>query len=143
MTGQAVDEEQAMSVTGKWRIVEMELWDREAIDLVGPASIEFRRDRTGPFRFVAVEGWMDWRPGGRDGHASAEFTWEGDDDGAPISGRGWVVLEDQDGMRGHFYFHLGDDSAFRAVRATRRRSIPRSGVEGLVPARRVELRLPP
>jgi hypothetical protein len=30
-----------MGVAGKWRIAEMDLWDREALDLVGPAFIEF------------------------------------------------------------------------------------------------------
>lgn len=47
-----------MNVTGRWRIVEMDLWDLEAIDLQEPAFIEFRTDRTGQFRFIAVEGWM-------------------------------------------------------------------------------------
>lgn len=27
-------------LTGRWRITEMELWDSEAIDLLGPAFIE-------------------------------------------------------------------------------------------------------
>ena len=48
-------------MAGKWRIAEMDLWDREALDLVGPAFIEFHRDLTGSFRFIAVEGWMDCR----------------------------------------------------------------------------------
>jgi hypothetical protein len=46
----------AVSVTGAWRIVEMDLWDAEAIDLLGPGSIQFGADRTGHFRFIAVEG---------------------------------------------------------------------------------------
>ena len=33
-----------MSLKGRWRIVEMELWDEDAIDLVGPAFIELRDD---------------------------------------------------------------------------------------------------
>lgn len=32
-------------IEGRWRIVETELWDREALDLVVPAYIRF--DRTG------------------------------------------------------------------------------------------------
>ena len=28
-----------MGISGKWRITEMEAWDREAIDLIGPALI--------------------------------------------------------------------------------------------------------
>jgi hypothetical protein len=63
-----------MSVTGRWRIVEMDLWDLEAIDLLGPAFIEFRRDRTGEFRFIAVEGWMDCANGERDGRPNRSDT---------------------------------------------------------------------
>lgn len=106
-----------MSLIGTWRIVEMDLWDLKAIDLVGPGFIEFAEDRTGRFGFIAVEGWMDCRHGERDGHPSVEFTWEGDDDGDHVSGRGWATLEDGGSLRGHIYFHLGDDSSFRAVRA--------------------------
>ncbi len=40
-------------VAGRWRIVEMELWDRDDLDLVGPAFIEFDEDRTGRFAFIA------------------------------------------------------------------------------------------
>jgi hypothetical protein len=106
-----------MNVTGRWRIVEMDLWDLEAIDLLEPAFIEFRRDRTGQFRFIAVEGSMDCAHGKRDGRPSADFTWEGNDEGDRASGRGWAVLEQDGSLRGHIYFHLGDDSGFRAVRA--------------------------
>lgn len=106
-----------MHVTGRWRIVEMDLWDLEAIDLLEPAFIEFRRDRTGQFRFIAVEGWMDCAHGKRDGRPSADFTWEGNDEGDRASGRGWAVLEPDGSLRGHIYFHLGDDSGFCAVRA--------------------------
>lgn len=30
-------------VVGRWRIVETEMWDREALDLVVPAYIKFDR----------------------------------------------------------------------------------------------------
>ncbi|MGQ0668145.1 MAG: hypothetical protein ACT4PO_00470 [Actinomycetota bacterium] len=106
-----------MSLTGTWRIVEMDLWDLEAIDLLGPGFIQFGKDRTGHFRFIAVEGWMDYRHGQRDGRPCVEFTWDGDDDGDRASGRGWAALAGDGSLRGHIYFHLGDDSGFRAVRA--------------------------
>ena len=44
----------SMGVTGAWRIVEMDLWDAEAIDLLGPGFIKFGGDRSGRFRFIAV-----------------------------------------------------------------------------------------
>ena len=39
------------NISGKWRITKMDLWDQEAIDLLGPAFIEFKGAR-GQFRFV-------------------------------------------------------------------------------------------
>lgn len=48
-----------MSLVGRWRIAEMDLWDLEDIDLIEPAFIEFGQDRTGHFLFIAVQGFMD------------------------------------------------------------------------------------
>lgn len=45
-----------MSLFGRWRITDMDLWDQEAIDLVGPAFIQFSGGQSGQFRFIAVEG---------------------------------------------------------------------------------------
>jgi hypothetical protein len=33
-----------MRVAGRWRIVEAELWDSDALNLVAPAFIEFAED---------------------------------------------------------------------------------------------------
>jgi hypothetical protein len=101
--------------TGRWRIVEMDLWDRDALDLVAPAFIEFSPDHTGEFGFIVVTGWIDWRRVGT-GRSGVEFTWEGTDEGDQVSGRGWAELLDDGVMNGHLYFHLGDDSSFRAER---------------------------
>jgi hypothetical protein len=49
------------SLIGRWRIEETDVWGRDDLDLVGPAFIEFGRDNTGSFGFVAVRGWMDCR----------------------------------------------------------------------------------
>lgn len=105
-----------MSLLGRWRLLEMELWDVEAMDLVGPAFIEFDEEGTGRFGFIAVEGYLDCRPGERSGRPGVEFTWEGSDDGEPAGGRGWAVLNEDGSLHGRIYFHLGDDSGFRAVR---------------------------
>ncbi len=106
-----------MRLAGRWRIVDMELWDAEAIDLVGPGFIEFDRCRTGRFRFIAAEGLLDCREVVRDGQPGVEFTWEGSDDGDPVTGRGWAVLNSDDALDGRIFFHLGDDSGFQATRA--------------------------
>ena len=102
-------------MTGSWRIVEMDLWDRETIDLVGPAFIELNADGTGRFRFIAVEGYLDCRYAERGDLPKVEFTWEGHDEGDHASGRGWAQLETDGSLRGHIFFHAGDDSGFRAV----------------------------
>ena len=102
-------------MAGSWRIVEMDLWDRDAIDLVGPAVIELNADGTGRFHFIAVEGYLDCRYAERGDLPKVEFTWEGHDEGDHASGRGWAQLQTDGSLRGHIFFHAGDDSSFRAV----------------------------
>ncbi|GHF98336.1 hypothetical protein GCM10017567_11270 [Amycolatopsis bullii] len=89
-------------------------WDREAIDLVEPGFIEFAEDGTGQIGFIAVAGQLDCRASERDGSPGVEFTWAGVDEGDQVSGRGWAVLVADDTIEGHLFFHLGDDSSFRA-----------------------------
>jgi hypothetical protein len=95
----------------------MELWDRDAIDLVGPGFIEIRSDGTGRLRFIAVEGWMDIREIDGAGVPGIEFSWEGNDEGDAASGRGWATLSEDGSLSGRILFHMGDDSSFNAVRA--------------------------
>lgn len=103
-------------LAGRWRIVDMELWDAAAIDLVGPGFIEFDPDGLGRLGFIAVEGQLDCRDVVRDGQPGVEFTWQGTDDGDPVTGRGWAILTNDDALDGRIFFHLGDDSGFQAVR---------------------------
>lgn len=74
----------ATGIQGRWRIVEMELWDRDALDLVAPAHLDFATDGTGQFGFIAVQGWIDWRV---DDSGRVEFSWDGVDEGDQVSGR--------------------------------------------------------
>ncbi len=104
-----------MSITGRWRITEMEMWDQDAIDLVQPGFIEFGGDGLGQFGFIAVNGELDCRDAACGGRPGVEFSWEGNDDTSPASGRGWAVLNPDGSLDGHIYFHLGDDSSFHAA----------------------------
>jgi hypothetical protein len=106
-----------MSLFGKSRITEMDLWNQEAFDLMGPAFFSFDGKRSGEFCFIAVEGWMECRHRERNGRPFVEFTWEGNDECDPASGRGWVALEADGTLSGHIYFQHGDDSGFRAIRS--------------------------
>ena len=101
---------------GRWRIVEIDLWDREALDLVEPAYFELDDSGRGCFGFIAVEGDLDYRYAEVDGYPRVDFTWEGTDECDARSGRGWAQVEPDGTLRGHIFFHGGDDSGFLAVR---------------------------
>jgi hypothetical protein len=94
----------------------MDNWDLAAIDLVQPGFIEFGEDGLGSLGFIVVTGQLDYRGAVRDGRPGIEFSWQGSDEGDEVSGRGWAALTADDTLEGHIYFHLGDDSAFRAER---------------------------
>jgi hypothetical protein len=96
---------------GRWRIAEMDLWDDEAIDLLGPAFLEIKGGQ-GEICFIAVTGSLDVRYDTRNGAPIAEFSWEGADEDEPSSGRGWLVPGTAGRLVGHIYFHNGDDSGF-------------------------------
>ena len=53
MTSHVLAKVSAGAPEGQWRIVEMELWDRAALDLVEPAFIDFAADGTGELRFLS------------------------------------------------------------------------------------------
>jgi hypothetical protein len=110
-----VDGGSVKGLTGRWRIVEMDNWDRDAINLVAPGFIEFAKKGTGEFGFIAVRGWLDCRWSERNGRPFVEFSWEGVDEGDQVNGRGWAVVAEDGGLIGHLFFHLGDESGFRAT----------------------------
>jgi hypothetical protein len=100
---------------GTWRIVEMEVWDREALDLVAPATLIIGKNRQGRIAFIAVEAHIDYHVLLRDGLPAIEFSFQGSDEGDEVTGRAWAVLEGER-LRGRLFFHMGDDSWFVAER---------------------------
>jgi hypothetical protein len=48
-----VIERSSVDLVGRWRILEMDRWNRAAIELLGPGFFEFSRNGTGRFRFIA------------------------------------------------------------------------------------------
>ena len=103
---------------GQWRIVAMELWAADDLDLLGPAHLTLKRDGLGRSGFLAIEADLDYRVGKRDGGPAVEFTFEGFDEGDRINGRGWATLA-EDELRGRIFIHRGDDSGFTARRSGR------------------------
>jgi hypothetical protein len=78
--------------------------------------IEFGEDGLGRLGFIVVTGELDCRDADSDGQPGIEFSWQGSDEGDDASGRGWAALNPDGTLEGHIYFHLGDDSGFRAER---------------------------
>ena len=80
-----------------------------------PPRSPFGRDRMGELNLIAIEASVDYRVGTRDGAPIAEFSWEGDDDGRPISGRGRARLDGQ-GLVGRLFIHQSDEAELVAKR---------------------------
>jgi hypothetical protein len=55
-------------ILGDWPIVEMELWDRDALDLAVPAHMTFGPDELGEIQLIAIEASIDYRVSGMDCH---------------------------------------------------------------------------
>lgn len=99
-------------------------WDQDYVDMEAPGHFTFKTPNSGSFQFGLVQAEMDCR---MDRQCRVEFTWSGFDEGDETNGRGHAEIVDGE-LRGHLYIHLGDDSAFRAVRqavAPKRRRRPR------------------
>ena len=62
---------------GTWRIIEMEQWDQDYIDLVVPGYFSFREDDLGEFQFDTVHGEIDYRIERYQETERLEFSWEG------------------------------------------------------------------
>ncbi len=114
--------------SGTWRITEMEVWNQDAFDLLGPAHFSFEDDALGNFRFIAVEGDMDCRFSKKDNKPLVEFSWNGGDENEPTCGRGWAIV-DGDTLTGRIFIHRGDDSAFKAERQSDAKSTRARGAK--------------
>lgn len=102
------------TLLGRWRIIEMNEYARSDVDAVEPGYIRFASGRHGDFAYAAVHGWMDCQFIEHEGRPGWEFTWEGNDGGDPVHGRGWVNLVDEHEIEGQIFVHLGGDATFRA-----------------------------
>ncbi len=96
---------------GPWRIVWMDGWDQDYVDMEVPGHFTFEKKGIGNFQFGMVQGQIDYRLVAN----RVDFTWFGFDEGDEISGRGVAEIV-QEELHGHLYIHMGDDSAFRAIK---------------------------
>jgi hypothetical protein len=103
--------------SGEWQITSTDMWDAKEL---GAARLTFDCDRSGELEIIAIAASVDYRLGTRDGEPIVEFSWEGDDDGSPISGRGWARAT-AGGLTGGLFIHGGDESTFTARRPDKQR----------------------
>ncbi len=97
---------------GRWRIVEADLWDRDYLDLVGPAFISIGRDGRGELAFGVVNAGLDLEYA----RTIVFFTFEGFDEGDEVSGSGSAELTEDGALEIEIAFHLGDDAVLKAKR---------------------------
>ena len=73
---------------GKWRITKADIWDRDYLDLVQPAYIEFGQNGRGEFALGAMQATMELEYAAR----IVFFHWTGFDEGDEMSGSGSADL---------------------------------------------------
>jgi hypothetical protein len=93
----------------------MEQWDQEFVDAEVEGFFEFELDGRGSFQFGYVRGQIDYQLSMHESQPRVEFSWDGCDEMDPAQGRGWATVEGGQ-IDGMFFFHQGDESAFKAVK---------------------------
>jgi hypothetical protein len=98
----------------KWKILEMDQWDLDYIDMEEAGHVTFKKGGSGGFHFGCVDASLDWRYD--ESLDRVDFTFEGFDEGTEVSGRGWAKVEGKQIM-GQIVFHQGDESGFKAKKS--------------------------
>jgi hypothetical protein len=100
-------------LVGRWRIVEADIWDRDHLDLCGPATLTITA-QGGEIAFGALEAGLEVEYA-RD---SIGFRWAGCEEGDQVEGEGTAELLDDGTIEIEFASHNGDEAVLKAKRAT-------------------------
>jgi len=104
-------ESPASEVLGRWRIVAIEGWDTDYVDMLGPGHIQLDA-AGGHIEFGAVQISLDcWYS-----RTGAYFTFQGSDEGTEVSGDGDADIAEDGTLSGEIRFHNGDEMPFIARR---------------------------
>ena len=87
---------------GKWKITKMEQWDQKYVDLIESGYIEFGDRKSGSLHFGCIYADIEYSISN---DAKVVFSFQGDDEGKIISGRGWVKLKNNN-LYGHIFIHM-------------------------------------
>ena len=99
-------------LVGRWRIVEADIWDRDRLDLCGPATLTITA-QGGEIAFGALEAGLEVEYA-RD---SIGFRWAGCEEGDQVEGEGTAELLDDGTIKIEFAYHNGDEAVLKAKRA--------------------------
>jgi hypothetical protein len=99
-------------VLGRWIIVAADLWDRDYLDLAGPAYFQIGNQGWAEFAFGAVDATAELEYGQR----IVFFRWSGFDEGDAIGGSGSAELQDDGSLEIELCFDDGDDATLTAQR---------------------------
>lgn len=99
-------------IVGRWRIVGADLWDRDHLDLVGPATLTIGAHGQGEIAFGAMQASLniDYGPD------EIGFTWSGFDEMDEVTGSGSAELQDDGSLQIEFEYHNGEEAVLKAVR---------------------------
>jgi hypothetical protein len=96
---------------GRWRIVEADIWDRQYLDLCGPATLTITA-QGGEIAFGAMEAGLEVEYA-RD---SIGFRWFGSDEGDQVDGEGSAELLEDGSIEIELAYHNGDEAVLKAKR---------------------------
>ena len=96
---------------GRWRIVEADLWDRDYLDLCGPATLTVTA-QGGEIAFGALDAGLQVEYA-RD---SICFRWAGRDEGDEVQGEGTAEFLDDGTIEIEFAFDNADEAILKAKR---------------------------
>jgi hypothetical protein len=99
---------------GRWRIVAADLWERDHLDLCGPATLDIRADGHGEIAFGALQASLDLAYGRSD----VSFDWIGFDEMDEVIGSGSAELLEDGSLEIEFDHQHGDEAILKAERAT-------------------------
>lgn len=97
---------------GRWRVVEADIWDRDYLDLSGPAIMTIGADNHAEIAFDAMQATLQigYSP------SMVFFTWTGFDEMDELSGDGDAKFIDDRTIEITFAYNIGDEAIIEAIR---------------------------
>ena len=99
---------------GRWRIVAADIWERDYLDLCGPAMLDIRADGHGEIGFGAFQASLDlaYR------YSDVYFDWAGFDEMDEVRASGSAELLEDGSLEIEVDRHHGDEAILKAERET-------------------------